>query len=222
MAFLIDRLHTWHQSSTTSASNEAIPLDTNLSLFYNLIVLLIHRPGLTFNEDTPQFWDCLDRCTAASSAIVDLVLRPEVLPFQLLGPSLLFQCALMHAYYQCHYASTSRPGASVHPDASRELIMRVAAFFASGEVSLAGHPGREAFLEAAGTLRMVAAAQSGLSPGSDIGGATLVPESAADVRMDSGGIFSDLNQLQYCDWAVDALVEGGLDDWGWLENDAGS
>ena len=82
-----------------------------LRLLANLISVLIHRPGLTFDSMTKEFSKCLDVCKQSSTALLGLMDR-SVLPkalqtMSLLGPNYVFQSALMHVYHYCISSSMS-------------------------------------------------------------------------------------------------------------------
>ncbi|KAL2842560.1 fungal-specific transcription factor domain-containing protein [Aspergillus pseudoustus] len=76
-----------------------------LRLLSRFCIILIHRPGLTFDDSTKEFASCLAACIRASTEIIHLLwlpdLEPTFLSFCPFGPGLVFQCALMHVYCQC-------------------------------------------------------------------------------------------------------------------------
>ena len=66
-------------------------------------VMLIHRPGLTFDESSSFFSQSLGHCTAVCSEIIRKICCPNpdlnalgILP---LGPSLILQCGLMQMFH---------------------------------------------------------------------------------------------------------------------------
>ncbi|KAL2819294.1 fungal-specific transcription factor domain-containing protein [Aspergillus cavernicola] len=94
--------HREHEISTPDGRNKMLPW---LRLLINFSIILIHRPGLTFADNTPEFANSLGTCTKASTDILHLISAPEMaqIPdsFCPVGPGLVFQCALMHIYCQC-------------------------------------------------------------------------------------------------------------------------
>ncbi|KAL4951957.1 fungal-specific transcription factor domain-containing protein [Aspergillus filifer] len=77
-----------------------------LQLLTHFAIILIHRPGLTFEESTPEFASCLSACVRSSTEIIHLLKLAasgttcflSLLP---IGPGPIFHCALMHVYCQC-------------------------------------------------------------------------------------------------------------------------
>ncbi|KAL4936802.1 fungal-specific transcription factor domain-containing protein [Aspergillus oleicola] len=76
-----------------------------LRVLTHLSMVLIHRPGLTFDESTPEFATCLTACATSSSVIIHLLDVSELgtacfrslLP---IGPGTIFHCALTLAFSQ--------------------------------------------------------------------------------------------------------------------------
>ncbi|KAL4879958.1 fungal-specific transcription factor domain-containing protein [Aspergillus karnatakaensis] len=85
-----------------------------LRLLVQYSIILIHRPGLTFDDTTPEFGTCLGACVRASTEILHLLsLSALTLYFRSLcpvGPALVFQCGLMHIYCQCKIAALNFTG----------------------------------------------------------------------------------------------------------------
>ncbi|KAL5341416.1 hypothetical protein BJX70DRAFT_51235 [Aspergillus crustosus] len=97
---------------TESSHVQLLPADKGCSLMLlwlrlltNLSMILIHRVGLTFDDTTPEFTTCLTTCVRSSTDILRLFsVSSLTLYFGSLcplGPSLVFQCGLMHVYCQC-------------------------------------------------------------------------------------------------------------------------
>ncbi|KAJ5183047.1 hypothetical protein N7492_000663 [Penicillium capsulatum] len=85
---------------------------TWLQLMANYAMVLIHRPGLSFDDTTSDFAKCLRICLDSSQAILT-ILSHSPIPFwlrgiSLMGPGTVFQSALMYAYCQGKFLS-SRP-----------------------------------------------------------------------------------------------------------------
>jgi hypothetical protein len=76
-----------------------------LRLLSRFCILLIHRPGLTFDDSTSEFADCLGACVRASTDLIHLLGLPDLghsfLSCRPIGPGVVFQCALMHIFYHC-------------------------------------------------------------------------------------------------------------------------
>lgn len=122
----------WRQSCLENGRDGSLSpsrLGPWFSLAKSYIDLLIHRPGLTFGPDSEPFRDCLRICTAASSAIIELVtqLDTSTLITGVKPPlsSLVFQCALMVVFNSCHH-SQNEP-ANMAREAG-ELMGRATAF----------------------------------------------------------------------------------------------
>lgn len=94
-----------------------------LAAFANI---LIHRPGLTFDETTSQFWNCLNHCTRASTALIQLCCsqsgRHALMGIVPIGPATLFQCGLMHVYSRIYTRDVDPDWRSIPPNSSAELI----------------------------------------------------------------------------------------------------
>ncbi|KAJ0413750.1 fungal-specific transcription factor domain-containing protein [Aspergillus carlsbadensis] len=76
-----------------------------LRLLSRFGIILVHRPGLTFDDSTSEFADCLGACVRASTELIHLLMLPDLehslLSFCPIGPGLVFQCALMQIFCQC-------------------------------------------------------------------------------------------------------------------------
>jgi hypothetical protein len=70
-----------------------------------LCIILIHSPGLTFDDNTPEFATCLAASVRASTELLLILRLPDLEPFFLsfspIGPGLVFVCAVMHVFYHC-------------------------------------------------------------------------------------------------------------------------
>jgi hypothetical protein len=99
-----------------------------LRLLSRFSIILIHRPGLTFDDSTSEFADCLGACLIASTELIRLLGLPDLshsfLSFCPIGPGLIFQCALMHIFYQCKSKTLNLMG-SPTPQESIDLILHV-------------------------------------------------------------------------------------------------
>ncbi|KAL4793910.1 fungal-specific transcription factor domain-containing protein [Aspergillus venezuelensis] len=77
-----------------------------LRILTHFAMVLVHRPGLTFEESTPDIKSCLAACVRSSTEIIRLLKIAAsgstyflfLLP---IGPGPILQCALMHVYCQC-------------------------------------------------------------------------------------------------------------------------
>lgn len=85
-----------------------------LQLLANIATVLIHRPGLSFDEDTPQFANCLRACVGSSSACLALLENTYVSRWlqnlSMIGHGVVFQSALMHVHYQCQSSTVNLEG----------------------------------------------------------------------------------------------------------------
>ncbi|KAI0430773.1 fungal-specific transcription factor domain-containing protein [Xylaria sp. FL1042] len=76
----------------------------------NMAVMLIHRPGLTFSESTPEFHESLRWCTLSSSMIIENAFivssdtRMRRIAFTP-SPNIIFQSAMLHIYLWCQLPS---------------------------------------------------------------------------------------------------------------------
>lgn len=114
-------LRMWNQNLKTSgisfdignfselASGETCHVDNRIKLWLQLIanfaMILIHRPGLSFDDKTAEFRKCLSTCLDCSRVIL-MALSSSYIPswlrgMSLMGPSTVFQSSLMYAYCQC-------------------------------------------------------------------------------------------------------------------------
>lgn len=82
-----------------------------LQLLANTAMVLINRPGLSFDDTTVEFANCLRACVASSAANLSLLEGHQVPHWlrnmSLFGPSMVFQSALMHVYCQCYRRTIS-------------------------------------------------------------------------------------------------------------------
>lgn len=82
-----------------------------LQLLANIAMIFIHRPGLSFDESTPQFANCLRACVASSSAGLALLESTPVPRWlqnlSMMSPGVVFQSALMHVHYQCQSSAVN-------------------------------------------------------------------------------------------------------------------
>ncbi|KAI0977095.1 fungal-specific transcription factor domain-containing protein [Xylaria arbuscula] len=69
----------------------------------NMAIMLIHRPGLTFSETTPEFHESLRWCASSSSAIIEdtftIYSNPRMCRIVFpLSPNTIFQSAMLHIF----------------------------------------------------------------------------------------------------------------------------
>lgn len=81
-------------------------ITARLELLANYAMILIHRPGLTFDSETPGFQGSLRHCVQFYTSIITLLSASQLhvarileLPF---GPSMAFQSGLIHIFYYHH------------------------------------------------------------------------------------------------------------------------
>ncbi|KAL2801802.1 hypothetical protein BJX63DRAFT_426514 [Aspergillus granulosus] len=120
MSSILDLLYTTTQRRQANGCGSMILW---LRLLTHFCIILIHRPGLTFDDNTKEFAACLAACIRASIEIIHLLLLPEMeqsFPsFSPFGPGLVFQCALMHVYCQRKSKTIDLPGMpALHESAS--------------------------------------------------------------------------------------------------------
>lgn len=98
-----------------------------LQLLANIAMVFIHRPGLSFDESTSQFANCLRACVASSSAGLALLENTHVPRWlqnlSIMGPAVVFQSGLMHVYYQCLSATVQLEGGP-SLETSLDLILK--------------------------------------------------------------------------------------------------
>ncbi|KAI0808619.1 fungal-specific transcription factor domain-containing protein [Xylaria sp. FL0064] len=85
----------------------------------NMAIMLIHRPGLTFSENTPEFHESFKWCILSSSNIIENAYsvssdpRMHRIAFTP-SPNVIFQSAMLHIYLWCqlpsedNYSGTTR------------------------------------------------------------------------------------------------------------------
>ncbi|KAJ5092842.1 hypothetical protein N7456_008703 [Penicillium angulare] len=85
-----------------------------LQLLANVAMVLVHRPGLSFDDTTVDFSNCVGSCLASGTAILSLLHDPQAPQWlrnmSLVGPSMVFQSSLMHIYGQCYSRSVHLEG----------------------------------------------------------------------------------------------------------------
>ena len=76
-----------------------------LDIMANYAMVMIHRPALTFDPATQRFRESLSTCVKSASAILQLSsatsFHQKASYIAPLGPSVIFQSALMHIFYRC-------------------------------------------------------------------------------------------------------------------------
>lgn len=114
-----------HSSDGTNHSYESTTIW--LQLMANITMTLIHRPGLSFDDTTPEFGNCLRACLDSGSAILSLLETSNIPKWlrnlSLVGPATIFQSALVHIYSQLKYR-TSRPDGFPALDTSMGMVSK--------------------------------------------------------------------------------------------------
>ncbi|KGO37262.1 hypothetical protein PEXP_002700 [Penicillium expansum] len=114
-----------HSSGDTNHSYESTTMW--LQLMANITMTLIHRPGLSFDDTTPEFGNCLRECLDSGSAILSLVEASNIPKWlrnlSLVGPATIFQSALVHIYSQLKYC-TFKPDGFPGLDTSMGMISK--------------------------------------------------------------------------------------------------
>lgn len=190
--------------------------------------ILIHRPGLTFDETTSQFWNCLDHCTRASTALIQLCCsqsgRHGLIGIVPVGPATLFHSGLMHVYYRIHARGVDPDWRTVPPDSSAELIGMVsqllqnyaAAHSTPGEGSIDGsHRSRDAFSTSSSLLSFLATlvtSEDQQTGGLATPGATSLPPAESHPWFQH-----TLSPMRNQAPALDMLTTGSLEDMNQLD-----
>ncbi|CAG8103286.1 unnamed protein product [Penicillium olsonii] len=98
-----------------------------LQLMSNMIMNLIHRPGLSFDDTSPEFVMCLKACldsgTAISSLVQTLQIPRWLRNLSLIGPSTIFQSSLVHIYSHLKFGM-SKPNGLPSLDASMSQVSK--------------------------------------------------------------------------------------------------
>lgn len=114
-----------HSSDGTNHSNEITTIW--LQLMANITMTLIHRPGLSFDDTTPEFGNCLRACLDSGSVILSLLETSNIPKWlrnlSLVGPATIFQSALVHIYSQLKYR-TFKPDGSPALDTSMGMVSK--------------------------------------------------------------------------------------------------
>ncbi|CAI7590917.1 unnamed protein product [Penicillium glandicola] len=99
-----------------------------LHLMANVTMVMIHRPGLSFDDTTAEFGNCLRVCLDSSNAILSSIGDSHVPKWlqhlSLIGPGILFQTALMHVYRQCKYRISKQPDGLPGVETSMTMISK--------------------------------------------------------------------------------------------------
>lgn len=182
--------------------------------------ILIHRPGLTFDENSPEFRDCLDHCSGSSAVLIQLLCSHcgrECLAWMMpLGPATLFQSGLMHLYYQLHSGDAGEEWGRVPTDSSVELIA-MASELLQNYPTLSITPGIEScersrsFGDALKTSGLLLASLAGLITGSE---AQAASQSTLDVSMPTpmdgtGSLDGVRNSARDEEWVASILTTPG-------------
>ncbi len=185
-----------------------------LRLLTHLAMVLIHRPGLTFAENTPEFGTCLNTCVRSSTEVLHLLCgagSDATLYFHSLspiGPSLVFQCALMHVYCQCKLKALSNLGASDFPSLQESMGViynAVELLERYNQRTLLYSPGNSQHHSINATVKILKDVALALQQ-SDHGPEPLAEESwlAETPSLSFGGnSLYDLNYMTAMDWAQD-------------------
>ncbi|KAJ5640657.1 hypothetical protein N7528_000282 [Penicillium herquei] len=96
-----------------------------LQLLANTAMVFINRPGLSFDDTTVEFANCLRACVASSTANLSLLKEVHVPNWlrnmSLVTPGMVFQSALMHVYCQCYCRTLNLEGCPAL-EASMDMI----------------------------------------------------------------------------------------------------
>lgn len=215
-----------------------------LAFLYHFAMLMIHRPGLTFDDETSQFRECLEHCQSACSEILRISFSPagrgSILGIAPLGPSILFQSGLMDIHYHCYTAIGVTQGS--HRDQrpkTIEIVQNLLSDYRSAcrtgdgpRADCQGDIWNTAMLEASQVLQSLNSAMSTrLGPISHLAGEageqsllgrptpalSLGPAGGDSALLTDLGSLGDLNQLDYLDW----ILDGPFDAMTGLEQDFG-
>lgn len=222
MELLRDELKAWRQGVPHGQSSLSTVQGLWMSLAEEYLMVLIHRPGLTFDPATRPFSECLRICTASCSRIVHAATSLESFRFApgVGAPlsSLVFQCALMVVFNHCQ--------ASSREDANKDGVFRAISFLTecTGKiVFVRSHQLLAALSDAVGLLHSLSQAINGgphvSAPLSHDNGLITSTSSAGQVNMGEemqletptsifgmgvdGSDLGELGLLDSLDWIVD-------------------
>lgn len=199
-----------------------------LPLMENVTMLLINRPGLTFDADTTAFQECLNVCAETCSTIVAIIRDyHKQVPINALVPpsnSLIFQCALMHIFYHCQ-GQDSHSTARIPVSTSAELVKECIEILSANVADLSDDRSSSlhaSVLNCTSLLRMLyntvftENSTVGEDRSSIFGSPELAtvlepnnayPESSPGMPDTSGGnALESLNHLDWLDWIVDSEI----------------
>ncbi|CAG8415297.1 unnamed protein product [Penicillium salamii] len=98
-----------------------------LQLMSNMTMNLIHRPGLSFDDTSPEFGICLRACLNSGTAVLSLVESLQIPRWlrnlSLVGPATIFQSSLVHIYSHLKLGM-SEPDGLPSPDTSMSEISK--------------------------------------------------------------------------------------------------
>ena len=192
-------------------------------LMENVTTLLINRPGLTFDATTTEFRECLDICVTTCSTIIILIQDHyhQASINSLIPPSnsLIFQCALMHIFYQC-CMQDDHTSARVATKASEELVAKSIEMLSTNLAILGADSSESLHTAISNTLillrRLSDAMLVGYDAAEDPGVESESPllatalenqtfsEPSSLLDASSGHALESLNHLDGLDWIIDS------------------
>lgn len=207
------------QHSAGDCSDPSTSMAIWLELMANVTMILINRPGLTFDDSTPEFGSCLRSCLDSSSAILSL-LEGSHIPgwlrnMSLIGPGTVFQSALMQIYCQLKRRKLKTNG---YPglDTSMSMVSKGIYILTTDNQNCSINQSNGTFYSE--SLKEVVQTLQGLLSSMSL--TELVPEDPSNVMDDNippsdlperfgdqnwgGNALDALNYMTPCDWMVDA------------------
>lgn len=188
-----------------------------LQLMSNIALNFIHRPGLSFDDTTPEFGTCLSACVDSGSAILSLVETSQIPKWlrnlSLIGPATVFQSSLIHIYAQVK-SRILKPDGLPALDTSMDMILKGISILTSDlQISLSTREGdsfyRESLIEIIETLRTLLSSLPMVAHGL-LNTAPVVEDGlpAASDRFDEqawgGNALDALNYMTDSDWMGDS------------------
>ncbi|KAI0466566.1 fungal-specific transcription factor domain-containing protein [Xylaria cf. heliscus] len=95
-----------------SSPHDETPSRLLLPSVSNMTAMLIHRPGLTFADTTPEFYESLRWCAASSSMIIEnaSIIASDPRMCRIVfppSPNIIFQSAMLHIFLWCQRPADS-------------------------------------------------------------------------------------------------------------------
>lgn len=201
-----------------------------LQLMANIAMVMIHRPGLTFDVVTPEFCRSLKSCVASCAVIIELV-DDNALGWWLRnqcpsGPALVFQCALMHIYLHCN-PEVSGPGWATSSATSRSIVFKAISILevyliscrsTSSDITVTDDSRAQAIEDAIQTLHHLASAlpeannlpelkstQNQIEDGDSITDTNVDFGSASNMEIWNSNALGSLNNLEMFEWSFDEV-----------------